>query len=128
MISIILFLIFVAIDAIVDKDLIRQEKDVHTLKQYILRGVIITLFAVFTPDRIFILSLLSYCLVYWWSFDAVMGILLKRNPLYLGDGFLDELQKNSLGVLPWFFFKALAALGGAIYIIKPSLYQIQYSF
>lgn len=123
MISFLLFLLFVAIDAIKDKDMIHEEVDVHTVKQYVFRAMFIAAFALFTPDRHIAVSLLSYLAIYWWSFDAFMGYLLKKDVFYLGDGKLDKFQKNGLGVLPWFFFKLLFAFGGAVYIIKPSWYQ-----
>jgi hypothetical protein len=131
MISLLLFLIYVMVDAIYDKEMIKHEIDVHTDRQYFVRGVLVLCFSLFNTTAPYVweslvLSVLSYIVLYWFVFDSFFGYIFKKNIFYLSEKGIDGLQLRLMGQPAWFWFKFILALGGAAYIINPSLYQYPY--
>jgi len=124
MINLILLLIYIVIDAIVDKKLIDQGVDVHNWRQYILRGFILGLLSWIFADP-FLWTFTASCLIYWCVFDVTIARLLGKPFYYLSDKGIDGFMKNTFGVLGAFYFKALLAAASIIYLVKPELYLNQ---
>jgi hypothetical protein len=123
MISLLLFLIYVVIDAIYDKDRILKKREVHTIRQYAIRITVILLFAILGAgigdSRI---CFLAFTAIYWATFDIMIGGFLKEDVFYLSDKGLDGFQLRHGGQPAWFVWKAIMALAGAAYIINPNLF------
>jgi hypothetical protein len=126
MIELTLFLIYVMIDAIIDKDMILKRRNVHTIGQYILRGLIIGMYGVLWRGGY--IDVLCLILIYWFWFDGFFGYIYKGNIFYLSRKGLDGLQLRYMGQPAWFWFKFILAFGAATYIINPNLYEVPQTY
>jgi hypothetical protein len=87
---------------------------------FIARAAVATLIFVLFEWRPGYESFPAYIIVGWFIHDVFLN-LLRGNPVwYLNDhGFLDKLQRNSIGVLGAFVLKCIALIGlGGIYFFN----------
>jgi len=56
-------------------------------------------------------SIPTYAITFWFLFDTGLNAFRGRKLFYLGNNFIDKLQKKYPNELVWFVFKAIAFLG-----------------
>lgn len=96
----------------------------HDIKEWGLRVMLwMGLLAGFSNEKYFFLNLISTPFIFWFVFDYSLNLMRGKNLLYLGDGFIDKLQKNYGGNYAWFFWKLILAGAAAQIIIKPEILQ-----
>lgn len=116
----IILLVGIVIDAIIDNNLIRQKKNVHTAAQYVIReGVLICLAGLFAYDNTY--ALYSWILshfIYWFFFDTTLNLIRKKPITYLSERGMDYWQKPHI---VFFVLKAIFAGISVAYFFNQDL-------
>ena len=121
MIYLLILAIFIIAKILNDRKQINDGVDTHNLIDDALTAVVmIVISGINAPDwRYIVLHLIAGALIFWFFFDYGLNIARKKPLMYLGDHFLDRLQKNGAGVFPWFVWKALLAWASVYYVLNP---------
>jgi hypothetical protein len=120
-VSLILIAAVIVAEIIIDSAQIARGVTPHRPKDWIRIGVelgLLSLIPVMGWD-FYLLKLVCNCLIFWFFFDYGLNIARGKPLMYLGDGFLDELQKESLGVVAWFYFKLIFTIPAVYYLWNP---------
>lgn len=122
MVHLLVLIVGIFVDAYIDYRLIANNKNVHTLTQYVIREVFFIVLAIMfanTNEHVFYSWVLSH-LIYWWLFDVTLNVLRRKSIFYLSDKGIDKYQRPLLG---WFIFKLFLFVLAAMYFINPNVYE-----
>lgn len=120
-------IIATVIDAVIDNNLIRKKKNVHTIVQYVVREAgFILLTIVFAPNNTYALTawLLSH-IIYWFVFDSVLNLIRRKPITYMSDRGIDQYQRPEL---LFFILKGIFATVASLYFLRPSLFVYDSGF
>jgi hypothetical protein len=121
----IILLIGIIADAIIDNNLIRKKKNVHTIAQYTVRiGAIIVLAGFFSMWYDNTYALYSWILshfIYWFFFDTILNLIRKKPITYLSERGMDYWQKPHI---VFFVLKAIFAAVSVAYFFDQDLFYV----
>lgn len=94
----------------------KNKKPNHPLN-WLVRAVLGSIIGYNTDTALWLRNATSYIPVYWFTFDYGLNWARHKPLAYLGDSWLDGIQKSTMGEVPWFFFKAMLCLFSLLLII-----------